>query len=116
VTFVTWSTEEDERLRQLALTGASLAQIAELMRRNKSSVRNRASKLEIAIARDRNPMQKDVRSRHWTEADDQRLKELALAGCSAQQIAMELNRNVPAVRYRCEKFGLAIKQVNVPAR
>jgi hypothetical protein len=35
-----------------------LAQIAEQMLRNKSSVRNRASKLEIAIARDRNPMQK----------------------------------------------------------
>jgi hypothetical protein len=58
VTFVKWSSEEDERLRKLALSGASLAQIAEQMLRNKSSVRNRASKLEIAIARDRNPMQK----------------------------------------------------------
>jgi hypothetical protein len=58
VTFVKWSAEEDERLRKLALSGASLAQIAEQMLRNKSSVRNRASKLEIAIARDRNPMQK----------------------------------------------------------
>jgi hypothetical protein len=58
VTFVKWSEEEDERLRKLALSGASLAQIAEQMLRNKSSVRNRASKLEIAIARDRNPMQK----------------------------------------------------------
>jgi hypothetical protein len=58
VTFVKWSEEEDERLRKLALSGASLAQIAEQMLGNKSSVRNRASKLEIAIARDRNPMQK----------------------------------------------------------
>jgi hypothetical protein len=58
VTFVKWSAEEDERLRKLALSGASLAQIAEQMLRNRSSVRNRASKLEIAIARDRNPMQK----------------------------------------------------------
>ena len=58
MTFVKWSSEEDERLRKLTLSGASLAQIAEQMLLNKSSVRNRASKLEIAIARDRNPMQK----------------------------------------------------------
>jgi DNA-directed RNA polymerase specialized sigma24 family protein len=56
--FVPWLAEEDEQLRKLALSGASLAEIAEQMQRNKSSVRNRASKLMIAIARDRNPMQK----------------------------------------------------------
>jgi hypothetical protein len=56
------------------------------------------------------------RGRDWTEADDQRLRELALAGCSAQQIAMDLNRNVPSVRYRCDKFGLAIRQITVRNR
>jgi hypothetical protein len=57
MTFVPWSPAEDEQLRRLALSGLSLAQIASQMERSKSSVRNRALNLNIAIARDRNPMQ-----------------------------------------------------------
>jgi hypothetical protein len=53
-----WSPAEDERLRKLALSGASLTEIAAQMDRGKSSVRTRALSLGIAIARDRNPMQK----------------------------------------------------------
>ena len=52
-----WSTEEDERLRSLARTGFSLTEIAHQMKRSKSSVRARATKLTIALARDRNSMQ-----------------------------------------------------------
>jgi hypothetical protein len=57
MTFVPWSPANDEELRKLALSGASLAEIAEKVQRSKSAVRTRASKLNIAIARDRNPMQ-----------------------------------------------------------
>jgi hypothetical protein len=52
-----WTAEEDEHLRNLALSGFSLAEIAHRMQRGKSSVRNRALKMKIQIARDRNPMQ-----------------------------------------------------------
>jgi len=58
MTFIPWSPDEDARLRKLALSGASMAEIAQQMQRTKSSIRTRASKLKIAIAREENPMQK----------------------------------------------------------
>jgi hypothetical protein len=54
---IPWSPEEDERLRKLALSGLSMAEIAHELRRNRSSVNTRAAKLKIMMARDRNPMQ-----------------------------------------------------------
>ncbi len=62
MTFIPWSPDEDEQLRKLALSGASMAEIAQQMQRTKSSVRTRASKLKIAIARQENPMQKGKRA------------------------------------------------------
>jgi hypothetical protein len=53
-----WSKEDEERLKSLAISGLSLAQIAEEMHRPKASVRTRAAKLSIAIARAAHPMQK----------------------------------------------------------
>jgi hypothetical protein len=54
---IPWSDADDRQLRCLALSGISLAEIARQMVRGTSSVGSRALKLEIAIARDRNPMQ-----------------------------------------------------------
>jgi hypothetical protein len=51
------SAEADERLRGLARSGFSLAEIAHEMHRSKSSVRARSIKLTIALARDRNSQQ-----------------------------------------------------------
>ena len=53
-----WTTEEDRQLRKLAQAGLSLTEIAREVGRNQSSVRVRAIKLDIAIARDLNGMQK----------------------------------------------------------
>ena len=53
-----WSKEDVERLRSLARSGLSSTQIAEQMHRSKASVRVRAVKLNISIARGANPMQK----------------------------------------------------------
>jgi hypothetical protein len=47
-----WSQEDDEQLRALAKLALSSAQIAEQMRRPTASVRTRAAKLGIAIARE----------------------------------------------------------------
>ena len=52
-----WSPEEDGRLRKLARSGLSSVEIAHEMGRSKSSVYARAVKLNIVIARGRNPMQ-----------------------------------------------------------
>jgi hypothetical protein len=57
-----WTAEEDDHLRNLALSGFSLAEIALRMLRGKSSVRNRALKMKVPIARDRNPMQAPQKS------------------------------------------------------
>ena len=53
-----WSPEEDERLRKIARSGLSLVEIADELGRSKPAVYARAVKLNIVIARDRNPMQR----------------------------------------------------------
>ena len=53
-----WTTDEDVKLRKLAQAGLSLTEIASEVDRSVSSVRVRAIKLDIAIARDLNGMQK----------------------------------------------------------
>jgi len=55
---VEWSKEDEERLRSLAMSGLSAAQIAAQIHRSKGSVRVRAAKLNIAIAREAHPMRK----------------------------------------------------------
>jgi hypothetical protein len=55
--FEPWSEEEDEQLRKLARSGCGMVEIAQTMERTKSSVRVRAQKLNISIARQENPMQ-----------------------------------------------------------
>jgi hypothetical protein len=59
---IQWSDEEDRRLRSLAKSGLSLTEIAQQMQRGVSSVRSRARKNAIAIARDRNPMQAPIKT------------------------------------------------------
>ena len=49
-----WTPEEDERLRKLALTGTSAAPMAKQMHRSMASVRNRAARLKMVVAKSRN--------------------------------------------------------------
>jgi hypothetical protein len=56
--FVPWTEEEDEQLRKLARSGCGMVEIAQIMRRTKSSVRNRVQNLNIAIARQENAMRR----------------------------------------------------------
>ena len=53
-----WLPADDDMLRSLARRGLSEGEIAAQMQRSKSSVRSRAEKVKVAIARDRNGMQK----------------------------------------------------------
>jgi hypothetical protein len=50
---VHWTAEEDDILREMARLGESVARIAEKLNRATGSVRNRALKLQIPIARSR---------------------------------------------------------------
>jgi len=53
-----WTLDDDEQLRMLARNGLSLAEPALEMERAASSVRTRALKLNVGMARDSNGMQK----------------------------------------------------------
>ena len=49
-----WAPEEDQRLRALALSGASVAEMAKQMKRSEEAVRSRAYRLKILVAKSRN--------------------------------------------------------------
>jgi hypothetical protein len=53
-----WTADDDAQLRKLALSGLSLTELSHKISRTASTVRARAIKLEIAIARDRNGAKK----------------------------------------------------------
>jgi hypothetical protein len=53
-----WTPDEDERLRAMALSGASVAAIAKQIKRSKAAVRGRAYKLSIPVAKSRKLLQK----------------------------------------------------------
>jgi HJR/Mrr/RecB family endonuclease len=46
-----WTPQEDDLLRELALSGANIATIASQVKRSQSAVRNRAIKLSILVTR-----------------------------------------------------------------
>ena len=51
---IPWSPDEDERLRTLALSGASVAEMAKRMKRSEEAVRSRAYRLKIVVAKSSN--------------------------------------------------------------
>jgi hypothetical protein len=50
---ILWTSEEDKRLRTLALSGISVAAMATQMKRSTAAVRNRAARLKIVVAKSR---------------------------------------------------------------
>jgi hypothetical protein len=48
-----WAPEEDQRLQALALSGASVAEMAQQMKRSEEAVRSRAYRLKIVLAKSR---------------------------------------------------------------
>ena len=52
----------------------------------------------------------------WTEADDAKLRSLAVAGLSSREIATELNRSLNAVQARSKKLGISLQQVMIRRR
>jgi hypothetical protein len=46
-----WTPYEDERMRVLALSGTSAAEIATQIKRSESAVRKRATQLKIVVAK-----------------------------------------------------------------
>ena len=63
-----WTPDENANLRSLAMAGLRLAEISQQIGRSKAGVRDRAARLEIAIARDQNGMQKKAGFKHFRAA------------------------------------------------
>jgi len=58
-----------------------------------------------------------LNAKQWTNAEDERLRSLAISGMSAWDIAAELERTLAAVRFRAERSGLSLRRVTVaPSR
>ncbi len=52
-------------------------------------------------------------ARPWTTREEERLKALIISGKSAEEISMEFQRSVAAVRSRSEQLGISLKRVMV---
>ena len=56
-----------------------------------------------------------LHTKHWTNAEDERLRSLAISGMNALGIAAELERTLGAVRYRAGILGVSLRRV-APSR
>jgi hypothetical protein len=52
----------------------------------------------------------------WTEADEAKLRSLAIAGMTSREIATELNRSLDAVQARSKKLGISLQKVMIRRR
>jgi hypothetical protein len=50
-------------------------------------------------------------ARPWTQADDDKLRALALAGASTRAIAQQLDRTITAVGSRAKRLNIVLKKV-----
>jgi hypothetical protein len=55
-------------------------------------------------------MTSDNGPRRWTREEDERLRQLALAGSAPFDIALELGRSKPAVTTRAHQLGVTLAQ------
>jgi hypothetical protein len=51
--------------------------------------------------------------RPWTQADDDKLRKLALTGLSLRAIAIRLNRTETAVRSRAKQLQVILKKIRL---
>ncbi len=51
--------------------------------------------------------------RPWTQADDDKLRELALTGLSSRAIGIRLNRTETAVRSRARQLQLILRKIRL---
>jgi hypothetical protein len=101
-----WTFDEDERLRKLAASGKNFALISKLMNRTSSSVRNRVNQLKISVT----GANGRLAYRPWTQEEDEKLRNLALAGECSRAIGIKLNRTEIAVRCRGKLLHLVVKR------
>jgi Helix-turn-helix domain len=108
---VNFSAAERERLRELATAGISMVEAARRLRRSPSTVVRRVRGLGLEWRRPQ-PAPKTPKpprgpvGRRWTEAEDERLRQLATKGASIDRAAKDLDRQASLVWRRADRLGL----------
>ena len=99
-----WTKEQDQLLQEELSRGSSVAEIANLLGRSISSIKNRRHRLGIKSTL--NP------KRSWTSEEELLLRSLVSQGTSIVDIAETLERSVIAVRGKAYKLDLSLAQLN----
>jgi hypothetical protein len=55
----------------------------------------------------------DFDSRPWTQADDDKLRRLALTGLSSTAIGIRMNRTETAVRSRAKQLQVIVRKIRL---
>jgi hypothetical protein len=103
-----WTSEEDNRLRELVVSNAAAFDIAAELGRTVSAVKGRTLLLRLTLGRSRSnrvasqqdgPPGSGRIKRSWTEHEVRQLKELARNN-GIEQIAEQLNRSPSSVKLK----------------
>jgi IS30 family transposase len=100
--FSTWTEEERHKLIELTKAGRSVEEIMESMGRTREAVV--VMQRQIAGVRFKKLSPKTERGYlDWTEEEHQRLRELALAGHSIDELARLMGRTRISITVRCRR-------------
>ena len=94
--------------------GRKQNEICRAIRRNAEDCRQRAEKVDATTdAPKAKKKMKELRrfsARPWTEADDDKLRALALTGASSRAIGMQMDRTEVAVRSRASRLKIIVEK------
>src|ERR1700686_1481044 len=116
----TWTSKDDDQLRALAASGENSAAIAVRLNRTPAGIRKRAMDLGVKLAGSKRELGLKAKAklkepaRHaslpWTQAEDDNLRKLALAGASSGEIGHQLNRTISSARSRARRLNIILKK------
>lgn len=105
-----WCEQDDSRLIEMQLEGATVNEIASELSRSVASIKKRIHVLQRAGRLPLRRVKKRVVLRAWTKADEDLILELNAAGLPDQEVASRADRSLDAVRLRLKR----LKQVSGP--
>lgn len=117
-----WTPEEDRRLLDLIEARKSWVFISANLKRPAKTVRYRMSVLrhqDAGTVETRAKAEGEVKEirrfsvRPWPEADDDKLRALALTGATSRSIGVQMNRTENAVRSRANRLKIFLKKSTI---
>lgn len=118
-----WTPDEDRLLRNLVEAGKSWVSISASLKRPAKTIRYRLSILrrqDTSAVETRAKNEEKVKelrrfsTRPWTEAEDGKLRALALSGATSRSIGAQMNRTEAAVRSRANRLKIFLKKSTIP--